>query len=353
MTRQILLLLLSLTLISAAGAELNLVSSRNEGMESGTVLRGPGDKTYFVSTALSEEKSHLRIYGFAGPDKEGFSTNPSPVPLILLAPRSASAGGKAWMAGADGQGKWHLLELDEALRTVRSSRPAPGFSLISEVAAFNGRFFVGGANPQGRPAAEMFDPAGGRPVRIALPAKEGQVGNFLAVGEKVFATVNFGDGTSSLYELLPAAGRAKEVAKNPGGAAFAIVSRDGSVLVAYRSQNEAFVRKLGPGFKELWAVKLHDIKGGTTLIGELANQGDAAAWVGANQGRLTVHLVSPEGKVINTFVDQTQQYALPHHRRYWIAGGDQLDIRGQSLKPNGAPDRNTFVSFHFHLKRNK
>ena len=342
------LLLLLAALCSNSMAELRLVEAKREvrNTEFGQANVGK-DAVYWMQSSLSAESASVTIQLFTakGASAQNKVTLPSLPMMISPMYRSLQTKGLLFVY-VDYEAKVHVSQFDDALATVKKTadlgtlfRPT-GSVLIQE------NYVIGGVDKDGFASLIVLDKNLFKQTKIDLPVKKkGEVSSLLLDQGRIFAISSHFDATAYIHELS-LSGVIRNSTQLRGGGATGISLGNRGFAISYRVDKEVFIERFDAKMKSLWITKLHDITG-VARRGNIHDMQDGIAWVGANDGKLTIYKLDDNGTVIHTSIDKSSGYGAPPSGNYLsMVLGRDIHIRGQASK-SGGPVDGFFDSIYF------
>lgn len=341
--------LLLVALCSNAMAELTLVETKKEARDTALSQAYLGkDIAYWVQYLSSAENASVIIQSFTAQGSLDQKKVTLPFVPMIVSPvyRSLHAKGLL-LVYSDYEAKVHISQTDDALATVKKTADLNTLSIANEIVLTQESYVIGGIGSDDFASLIFIDKNLAKQTKIDLPIKKkGEISSLLLDQERLFAISNHSDATAYLYELS-ATGVVRSSAQLRGGGATGISLGSRGFVVSYRVGREVFVERFDSKMKSLWSKKLHDVVGIATRKGNLHDMQDGIAWVGANNGKLTIHKLDDNGNVIHTSIDASSGYGAPPASYYLsIARGRDVHIRGQARK-SGTPVDGSIDSIYF------
>ncbi len=335
------LLLLLLASCANAMAELALVEAKREARDTALGQAYVGkDAAYWMQSSPSAEDTALSIQSFTARGSSGQKKVTLPLVPMLISPfyRSLQTTGLL-LVYADFEAKVHVSQMDDALATVRKSADLDTLSLVTGVILTQENYAIAGIGNDDFASLVFLDRNLSHATKIELPVKKkGEISSLLFEQERFIAVSNHSDASAYLHELS-ATGAVLNSTHLRGGGATGISLGNRGFAMSYRVGREVFVERFDNKVNSLWVKKLHDVSGTTTRKGNLLDMQNGIAWVGANDGKLTIHKLDDNGKVIHTSIDASSGYGVPPTGYYLsIALGRDIHVRGQARKSGGPVD---------------
>nr|WP_295785224.1 hypothetical protein [Rhodoferax sp.] len=335
------LVLLSVALCSHAMAALTLVEAKKEVRDTALGQAYVGkDTAYWMQSLPSAENASVSIQSFTakGSSEQKKVILPSVPMVISTSYRSLQPKGLL-LVYTDYEAKVHASQTDDALATVKKTVDLSTLSVAMEAALTQENYVVGGIDKDDFASLILLDKTLSKQTKIDLPVKKkGEISSVLFDQERLFVVSSHSDATAYMHELS-LSGAVRNSSQLRGGAATGISLGSRGFAVSYRVGREVFIERFDSKMKSLWSKKLHDVVGITTRKGNLHDMQDGIAWVGANNGKLTIHKLDDNGNAIHTSIDTSSGYGVPPASYYLsIALGRDIHIRGQARKSGGPVD---------------
>ncbi|MES2950565.1 MAG: hypothetical protein V4858_18690 [Pseudomonadota bacterium] len=342
------LLLLSVALCSNSMAELTLVEAkrevRNTEFAQATVGR---DTAYWMQSSLSAEGASVSIQLFTarGTSAQNKVTLPSVPMMISPVFRSLQAKGLLFVY-VDYEAKVHVSQFDDALMTVKKTADLGTLFRPTGSIQTQESYVVGGVDKDEFASLIFLEKSLSKQTKIDLPVKKkGEVSSLFFDQGQIFAVSSHSDASAYLHELSPTGVVRNTIQLRGGGATGIALGRRG-FAISYRVDREVFIERFDGKMKSLWTKKLHDIAG-VARRGHIHDMQDGIAWVGANNGKLTIYRLDDNGDVIHTSIDKSSGYGVPPSGNYLsMVLGRDIHIRGQASK-SGGPVDGFFDSVYF------
>lgn len=333
--------LLSIALCGTAKATLTLVEAKKEARDTALGMAYVGkDAAYWMQSLPSAENASVGTQPFTakGSLEQKKMTLPS-VPMVISPSYRSSQTKGLLLVYTDYEAKVHASQMDDSLASVKKSMDLNTLSVATETVLAQENYVIGGVGKDDFASLIFLDKNLSKSTKIdLLVKKKGEVSSLILDQERLYAISSHSDATAYMHELSPS-GAFRNSTQLRGGAATGISLGSRGFAISYRVGREVFIERFDSKMKSLWNKKLHDVVGIATRKGNLHDMQDGIAWVGANNGKLTIHKLDDNGNVIHTSIDASSGYGVPPSSYYLsIALGRDIHIRGQARKSGGPVD---------------
>ena len=330
-------------------AELTFVEAKREEVTSkafGQANVGK-DTVYWIQSSLSSETPTATIQSFTSRGASEKKKVILPILPMILAPIYRSLQTKGLLlAYTDYAGKSYVTQINDSQTKVKKTVVLDTLILPTMAVLTQRNYVVGGIGNDDFASLVFIDENLSKQTKIDLPVKKkGEITSLFFDQKQFFAISSHFDATSYIHTLsLSGVVRSSTQLKGSGGNGIALGNR--GFAISYRVGREAFIERFDGNMKSLWVKKLHDIAG-VARKGTIHDMQDGIAWVGANNGKLTIYRLDDNGNVMHTSIDKSSDYGAPPSGNYLsMVLGRDIHIRGQASK-SGGPVDGMFDSIYF------